>query len=86
MLACGCEMACRSLQSFLSLPLLQETTPERVEQESPYMLFYELQDIDQLAGRFRAQDRQANMDTGPTDDDKEFEETLKTIKKSCAIQ
>lgn len=51
------------------------------------MLFYELQNIDELVGRFRAEDRQrARVDIGPTEDDKEFEETLKDIKKTCAIQ
>jgi hypothetical protein len=56
-----------------------------VEQESPYMLFYELQNIEELSGRFRAQVKQQRLseDTGPTEDDREFEETL---KKTCAIQ
>lgn len=66
---------------------MQETTPERVEQESPYMLFYELQDIDELSGRFRAEDRQGTrQEIGTTEDDREYEETLKNIKKSCTIQ
>ena len=51
------------------------------------MLFYELQDIEGLAGRFRAEDIQATrVDIGCTEDDREYEETLKTIKKTCAIQ
>lgn len=55
-----------------------------MEQESPYMLFYELQNIDELAGGFHADNRQgACVEIGQTEDDREFEETL---KKTCAIQ
>lgn len=52
------------------------------------MLFYELQNIDSLSGQFRAQDRQgkAHQDICTTEDDREYEETLKTINKSCCIQ
>lgn len=58
-----------------------------MEQESPYMLFYELQNINDLSSKFRAENKQgARQDIGTTEDDREFEETLKTIKKSCSIQ
>jgi len=52
------------------------------------MLFYELQNIGGMSGRFRAPDRQgkSHQDIGTTEDDKEFEETLKSIKKNCSIQ
>lgn len=51
------------------------------------MLFYELQNIDTLSSHFRAEDKQGTrQDIGTTDDDREFEETLKSIKKSCTIQ
>lgn len=51
------------------------------------MLFYELQNIEEKANMFRAENRQGTrQDIGSTEDDKEFEETLKTIKKSCSIQ
>ena len=51
------------------------------------MLFYELQNIEEMSSRFRAVDKQGKtQELGVTDDDKEFEETMKTIKKTCVIQ
>ena len=73
--------------NYCNCVVLQETTPDRVEQESPYMLFYELQNIEGMSHKFRAEDKQgARQDIGTTEDDREYEETLKTIKKSCSIQ
>ena len=51
------------------------------------MLFYELQNIEEMSNRFRAVDRQGTQqEIGLTDDDREFEETMKNIKKTCVIQ
>lgn len=51
------------------------------------MLFYELQNIDELSGQFRAQDRQGTReDIGVTEDDQEYDKTIKDIKKDCVIQ
>lgn len=58
-----------------------------MEQESPYMLFYELQNIEEMSNRFRAANRQGSkQEIGVTDDDREFEETMKSIKRTCVIQ
>ena len=55
-----------------------------MEQESPYMLFYQLHDIEKLSGRFRAENKQGpRVDIGATDDDKEFDEH---VQKNCSIQ
>lgn len=51
------------------------------------MLFYQLQNIGEMGDQFRAENRQGKaQDIGTTEDDREFEETLKTIKKTCVIQ
>ena len=55
-------------------------------QESPYMLFYQLQDLDKYFDRFRATKHGKRQELGSTDDDREFEETLKSLRKACVIQ
>ena len=70
----------------LSLSLSQETNEERMVQESPYMLFYQLQDLDNYFDRFRATKHGKRQELGSTDDDREFEETLKSLRKACVIQ
>ena len=71
----------------LSLSLsLQETTEDRMLQESPYMLFYQLQGLDQYIDKFRATKHGKRQELGSTDDDREFEETLKSLRKACVIQ
>ncbi len=72
-----------STDPLTTLPL-QETSEERVLEESPYLLFYELQDLDY--NKFRGQRSGAKGQDVGADDDKEFEETLKNLKKSCSIQ
>ena len=65
---------------------MQETTEERIVQESPYMLFYQLQGLDQYLDKFRATKHGKRQELGSTDDDREFEETLKSLRKACVIQ
>lgn len=65
---------------------LQETTEERMTQESPYMLFYQLQGLENHFDKFRAMSHGKRQELGRTDDDREFEETLKTLRKACVIQ
>ena len=51
------------------------------------MLFYELQGLDKEYNRFRVQKSGGKgQDIGSTEDDREYEETLKTLRKSCSIQ
>ena len=64
----------------------QETTEERMVQESPYMLFYQLQGLDNYFDKFRASKHGKRQELGSTDDDREFEETLKSLRKACVIQ
>ena len=53
----------------------QETTEERVEQECPYLLFYELEGIKDRD--FRAKLKSGKKaELGRTEDDKEFEEEI----------
>ena len=64
----------------------QETTDERVgQEESAYMLFYQLQGLDPLSCR-AAKQHGAKQELGKTEDDREFEETIKKLQKSCCIQ
>lgn len=70
----------------MPLPHSQETTEERVSQESPYMLFFELQDLKDHYDEFRAKKMGKKQDIGNTEDDKEFEETLKSLRSRCCIQ
>ena len=55
-------------------------------QESPYMLFYQLQGLEQYFDKFRATKHGKRQELGSTDDDREFEETLKSLRKACVIQ
>lgn len=64
----------------------QETTEERMLQESPYMLFYQLQGLEKYFNKFRATKHGKRQELGSTEDDREFEETLKTLRKACVIQ
>ncbi len=81
-----CVCVCvRVLVPITLLPLpLQETSEDRVLEESPYLLFYELQDLDY--NKFRGQRSGAKGQDVGADDDREFEETLKNLRKSCSIQ
>eukprot|EP00731_Ephydatia_muelleri_P022565 Em0015g148a len=53
----------------------KETTAERVCQECPYMLFYEMRGLD--SGSFRAKQQGKKEDIGNTEDDTAFEETTR---------
>lgn len=70
----------------LALIVHQETTEERVSQESPYMLFYELQGLDKDYAQFRAKNQGKRQDIGNTEDDKMFDEALKGLRNRCCIQ
>ena len=65
----------------------QETAEERILEESPYMLFYEMKDLDHYYKLFRAQEKGGKrQDIGSTEDDKAFEETLRNLSRKCCIQ
>lgn len=52
---------------------MKETSAERVSQECPYMLFYEVRGLDYNS--FRAKHQGKKEDIGNTEDDRAFEET-----------
>lgn len=80
-------MQCIHVVNFTLPPTSQETNDARVNEESPYMLFYELHGLDKDYNRFRAKRSGGKgQDIGSTEDDREFEETLKSLRKSCSIQ
>ena len=66
--------------------LHQETTEERVLQESPYLLFYEMNGLNQYSDLFRARKGGKKQDIGSTEDDRAYEETLRNLSKKCCIQ
>ena len=63
----------------LSLMHHQETNDERVLSESPYILFYEQDGLQQHYSDFRAQIQGKKQDIGYTEDDREFEQSLKNL-------
>lgn len=52
------------------------------------MLFYELQNIADFANQFQAAEKQGvQPDTSATEDDRDYDETIKNIKKNnCSLQ
>ena len=52
---------------------LKETTVERVSQECPYMLFYEMRGLDYDSFRAKRQGKKEDMEK--TEDDRAYEET-----------
>ena len=55
-------------------------------EESPYMLFYEMKDLDHYYSLFRAMKGGKRQDISSTEDDKAYEETLRNLSKKCCIQ
>lgn len=70
----------------LSNTSIQETTDERVSQESPYMLFYEQQGLERHYDCFRAKKGGKRQDIGSTEDDRMFDEQMKRFTSHCCIQ
>jgi ubiquitin carboxyl-terminal hydrolase 6/32 len=64
----------------------KETSEERIIEESPYMLFYEMKDLDHYYNLFRAQKGGKQQDISSTEDDRAYEETLHNLSKKCCIQ
>ncbi len=73
-----------TLTPLTPITLSQETSEERVVEESPYLLFYELQGLDYKNFRVKKSGSKG-QDVG-ADDDKDYEESLKNLRKSCSIQ
>ena len=59
---------------------------ERISEASPYLLFYEMKDLDHYYNLFRAEKGGKRQDISSTEDDKAYEETLRTLSKKCCIQ
>ena len=50
------------------------------------MLFFEVHGLAERLSEFRAKKKGKKQDIGSTEDDKEFEETLKNLRSRCCIQ
>ena len=67
-----------SITYFVTI-ILQETSPERVEKESPYLLFYERIGLDYKQFQPDIQDRNPDC----SNDEEEFNYE---VKKACVLQ
>ena len=82
--SCKVSCVCVVVASYSWVPPLQETTEDRISEESPYLLFYQLEGLEHQ--QFRAKKQGKKQDIGRTEDDREFEETLKSLRSRCCIQ